>query len=834
MAKKIVIPRIDAPIIDKNGNMSLAWYLYLSNLASKGGGGEPGSAATITITQDNNVRGTFLLNQELDETIDLEGPKVDSVNGKQDVVVLDAEDVGALPDSTLFANDLVASIDTSTYIMTLTMKDQNGDTIGTPQTVDLPLETMVVNGEYNATTKKIILTLVNGNTIEFSVADLVAGLQSEITSSNKLHADLVDDSSATHKFVTASDKTTWNAKQDAISDLATIRSGAALGATAVQPNSVTAGTYTKVTVASNGLISAVSNLQASDIPDLSSTYYLASNPSGYQANVIETVKVNGTALTPSSKAVNISVPTKVSDLTNDSGFISGITSSMVTSALGYTPYNSSNPSGYQANVIESVKVNGTALTITSKAVDVPVPTKVSDLTNDSGYITGISSTMVVSALGYTPVNPSSLATVATTGSYNDLSNKPTIPAAQIQADWTQTDNTKKDYIKNKPTLSTVATTGSYNDLSNKPTIPTVNNATLTIKRNSTSVGTFTANASTDKAIDITVPTKVSDLTNDSGFISGITSTMVTNALGFTPYDSANPSGYQANVIETVKVNGTALTPTSKAVNVTVPTKVSDLTNDSGFITGISASMVTTALGYTPYSAANPNGYQANVIETVKVNGVALTPSSKAVNVTVPTNVTDLADHANYVLSSSLSTVATTGSYNDLSNKPTIPTVNNPTITFMQGSTLVGTMTLNQSGNQTFTFAAGGSGAFSPDNTTITTVSGEAKVIAVKNHNTASGALAQIKLWEGTLAQYNAQRQAETLDDDTLCIVKGVSDSFDWGSVVVAAGNEQDYGSITSQATVGQDWGSITATPDTTERMTLCMGGYTLGTYGEIT
>lgn len=660
MAKKIVIPRIDAPIIDKNGNMSLAWYLYLSNLASKGGGGEPGSAATITITQDNEVRGTFLLNQDTDETIDLEGPKVDSVNGKQDVVVLDANDVGALPDTTLFTSDLVASIDTSTYVMTLTMKDQNGDTIGTPQTIDLPLETVVVDGEYDAQTKKIILTLVNGNTIEFSVADLVAGLQSEITSENKLHADLVDDSAATHKFVTASDKTTWNAKQDAISDLATIRSGAALGATAVQPNSVTAGTYTKVTVASNGLISAVSNLQASDIPDLSSTYYLASNPSGYQANVIETVKVNGTALTPSSKAVNIAVPTKVSDLTNDSGFISGITSSMVTSALGYTPYNSSNPSGYQANVIESVKVNGTALTITSKAVDVPVPTKVSDLTNDSGYITGISSTMVVSALGYTPVNPSSLATVATTGQYSDLSGK--------------------------------------------PTIPTVNNATLTIKRNGTSVGTFSANASTDKAIDITVPTKVTDLT----------------------------------------------------------------------------------------------------------------------------------DHANYVLSSSLSTVATTGSYNDLSNKPTIPTVNNPTITFMQGSTLVGTMTLNQSGNQTFTFAAGGSGSFSPDNTTITTVSGEAKVIAVKNQNTVSGALAQIKLWEGTLAQYNAQRQAETLDDDTLCIVKGVSDSFDWGSVAVMASNEQDNGSITSQATIGQDWGSITVTPDTTERMTLCMGGYTLGTYGEIT
>lgn len=44
------------------------------------------------------------------------------------------------------------------------------------------------------------------------------------------------------------------------------------------------------------------------------------------------------------------------------------------------------------------------------------------------------------------------------------------------------------------------------------------------------------------------------------------------------------SGAQANVIETVKVNNVALTPSSKAVNVTVPTKTSDITNDSGFIT----------------------------------------------------------------------------------------------------------------------------------------------------------------------------------------------------------------------------------------------------------
>lgn len=66
-------------------------------------------------------------------------------------------------------------------------------------------------------------------------------------------------------------------------------------------------------------------------------------------------------------------------------------------------------------------------------------------------------------------------------------------------------------------LSTVATSGSYNDLADKPTIPTVNNGTLTIQKNGTNVQTFSANQSGNATANITVPTKVSQLTNDSGY-----------------------------------------------------------------------------------------------------------------------------------------------------------------------------------------------------------------------------------------------------------------------------------------------------------------------------
>lgn len=64
-----------------------------------------------------------------------------------------------------------------------------------------------------------------------------------------------------------------------------------------------------------------------------------------------------------------------------------------------------------------------------------------------------------------------------------------------------------------------------------------------------------------------------------------------------------PSNAQANVIDGVSVNGTKLTPNSKVVDVTVPTKVSQLQNDTGFITSYKDTKYT--LG-APSGAVNGN------------------------------------------------------------------------------------------------------------------------------------------------------------------------------------------------------------------------------------
>lgn len=75
-----------------------------------------------------------------------------------------------------------------------------------------------------------------------------------------------------------------------------------------------------------------------------------------------------------------------------------------------------------------------------------------------------------------------LSDVAFSGDYDDLTNKPEIPAAQVNSDWNAT--------------SGVA------EILNKPTIPTVNNATLTITQGGTTKGTFTANANSDVTIEL--------------------------------------------------------------------------------------------------------------------------------------------------------------------------------------------------------------------------------------------------------------------------------------------------------------------------------------------
>lgn len=336
-------------------------------------------------------------------------------------------------------------------------------------------------------------------------------------------------------------------------------------------------------------------------------------------------------------------------------------------------------------------------TYTIGATEVPIPTKTSDLTNDGSDGTS------------TYVESDELATVATTGSYEDLSDKPTIPAAQVNSDWNSSSGVSQ--ILNKPTLSTVATSGSYDDLTDKPTIPTVNNATLTIQKNGTTVKTFTANASSNVTANITVPTKTSDITNDSNFVaSGDLATVATsgsyNDLSNKPtipakqvfYGTSDSSGgssskavacsgftyaegnmiyvtfsdadtYSGDSGMTMNVNSTGA-----KVIFTQTTSGGGVQNDHKWAAGETVCFVCHNDRYLMVEAAMATTTTSglmSVSDKNKLDGIA---SGAEANVQANWAESNSSSDAYIQNKPSLATVATSGSYNDLTNKPTVPEI----------------------------------------------------------------------------------------------------------------------------------------------------------------
>jgi hypothetical protein len=111
-------------------------------------------------------------------------------------------------------------------------------------------------------------------------------------------------------------------------------------------------------------------------------------------------------------------------------------------------------------------------------------------------------------------------------------------------------------------------------------------------------------------------------TNPSGYISGITSGMVTGALGYTPYDATNPAGYITSITSSNVTTALGYTPVTNARTLTINGTAYDLTADrswtiaggvtsfntrTGAIT-LSSADVTGALSFTPYNSTNPSGY----------------------------------------------------------------------------------------------------------------------------------------------------------------------------------------------------------------------------------
>ena len=278
---------------------------------------------------------------------------------------------------------------------------------------------------------------------------------------------------------------------------------------------------------------------------------------------------------------------------------------------------------------DSNKLGGTAASSYALKTDIPIiPTNVSDLTNDSGYLTNVAWADVS--------DKPTFATVATSGDYGDLLNTPTIPTkvSDLTNDSGFINSVAWNDVSSKPSFATVATSGDYDDLLNKPSIPAnvsdlINDSgfiTGVAWNDITSKPSFAAVATSGSYTDLldtpTIPTNISDLTNDSGFITGIAWDDVASKPAFA----------------TVATSGSYADLSNKP---TIPTKVSDLTNDSGFLASVAWNDISSKPSF------------ATVATSGSYNDLSNTP-------TIPSKVSDLSNDSGFI----------TGiAWNDVTNRP---------------------------------------------------------------------------------------------------------------------------------------------------------------------
>jgi hypothetical protein len=343
--------------------------------------------------------------------------------------------------------------------------------------------------------------------------------------------------------------------------------------------------------------------------------YAATNPSGYTANLGTVTGVTATAPVVSSGGT-APVISMAAATTAVPGYLTAAdwnTFNGKQAALGFTPYNATNPSGYTANTGTVTTVSVATANGISGTVATATTTPAITLTLGAITPTSIITTGDITVGGNFTVNGTTTTINATTLSVADL-NITVGSGATTAAAANGAGLTIGNYASN-PTLL------YGNALDNF----TFNRAVAATGFSGPLTGNVTGNVS-GTAATIT------------GVYGGtLTSAQVTTALTYTPYNSTNPSGYTANLGTVTGVTATGPVVSSGGT-APVISMAAATTAVPGYLTAADWNTFNgkqAALGFTPYNSTNPSGYTANTGTVTSISVV----SSSGVSGTVATATT---------------------------------------------------------------------------------------------------------------------------------------------------------------------------------------------------
>ena len=341
-----------------------------------------------------------------------------------------------------------------------------------------------------------------------------------------------------------------------------------------------------------------------------------------------------------------------------------------------------------------------------------------------------------------------------------------IPDARISTNITRTAD-----------LATVATTGDYDDLLNKPTIPTVNDATLTIQKNGTNVATFTANASSNVTANISVPTTAADIgafgandivqnlnsftTKPKMYFSTTDNVLFSANRRFTVAGSGFDSFNGAKLFDgsyedynqcqvalggtgTITITGSSITGVYRQGYMLIsfysgrgPANLSDVTvtieNANGNIATpelswessnklvIRATVATLGTGnaISKITISVANNRTSGTVDVVEVEYFVSRPSSINLLPVVVKNANNVI-YGSLTADSLIKSGGTSAQFlkadgstdsNTYATTAQLPTVNDATITITQGGVTKGSFTLNQSSGDTIALDAGGGSSY---------------------------------------------------------------------------------------------------------------------------